>query len=105
MEFLVQLILGGAFIACFVMAVIFIAKGLVLKGTGGEQSKKSLLQFLVIESVFFMLFLIVLKINMREKLSIGIAIFVSFICTLFANIPIAIIAAIINFFTKKSQKR
>ncbi|MBU1125963.1 MAG: hypothetical protein KKC84_08040 [Candidatus Omnitrophica bacterium] len=101
MGLLVQLILGGVLIVCFLMGIMFFAQGITLKGTGKEQSKKALSQFLIIDSVIFVCILIALKINNRE--GFGILIIMAFIYTLFANIPIAIIAAIINFFVKKSQ--
>ena len=94
--FLVQLILGLALFICLIIAVIVFIN--LLKN---KEGKRVFLQLLGIESVVFIFILLLLQSFLKE--SFGLIITMSFIYTLLANIPIAIIAKVIEVIIRKRQ--
>lgn len=99
MGILVQLIVGIALIVCLAFGLFIFIKSLSEK-----QGRHVLFQFAGIEALIFILIMLTLLILVKRIQSIPVYIVISLIFTLFANIPLAIIAIIINFFIKKSRK-
>ena len=96
---LVQFIMGLALIACLIIATIIFSKLLKQK-----EGKNIFLQFLAIELAIFILILLTLKLSIKDIQGFAALIIISFFCTLFANIPLAIIAKIVEVVIRRKQK-
>ena len=99
MAFLVQIIMGGALLTVIILGIIVFIKSASQKG-----GKSSILKFLLIELLLVICSAVFLYVLSTPPVSISGLIIISIGLAMLANLPMAIIAKLIQvFFGKKKE--